>query len=84
LSFRTASHQTQKGRSNVDPLRRCKDSLARIGEAVGQRSLRVTTDTYSHVLSDERELSTTSSCGEAERPPRAPGGARGSGGGEAT
>jgi hypothetical protein len=30
---------------------------ARIGEHVGQRSLRVTADTYSHVLSDERELS---------------------------
>ena len=29
---------------------------ARIGEHVGQRSLRVTADTYSHVLSDEREL----------------------------
>jgi integrase len=28
---------------------------ARIGEHVGQRSLRVTADTYSHVLSDERE-----------------------------
>ena len=28
----------------------------RIGEHVGQRSLRVTADTYSHVLSDEREL----------------------------
>jgi integrase len=29
---------------------------ARIGEHVGQRSLRVTADTYTHVLSDEREL----------------------------
>ena len=29
---------------------------ARIGEHVGQRSLRVTADTYSHVLSDEREI----------------------------
>jgi integrase len=29
---------------------------ARIGEHVGQRSLRVTADTYSHVLADEREL----------------------------
>jgi integrase len=29
---------------------------ARIGEHVGQRSLRVTADTYSHVLIDEREL----------------------------
>jgi integrase len=29
---------------------------ARIGEHVGQRSLRVTADTYSHVLTDEREL----------------------------
>jgi len=29
---------------------------ARIGEHVGQRSLRVTADTYSHVLSEEREL----------------------------
>ena len=29
---------------------------ARIGEAVGQRSLRVTSDTYSHVLVDETEL----------------------------
>jgi integrase len=29
---------------------------ARIGERVGQRSLRVTADTYTHVLSDEREL----------------------------
>lgn len=29
---------------------------ARIGEHVGQRSLRVTADTYSHVLVDEREL----------------------------
>jgi hypothetical protein len=28
----------------------------RIGEHVGQRSLRVTADTYMHVLSDEREL----------------------------
>jgi integrase len=29
---------------------------ARIGEHVGQRSLRVTADTYSHVLVDEREF----------------------------
>ena len=29
---------------------------ARIGEAVGQRSLRVTSDTYTHVLVDESEL----------------------------
>jgi integrase len=29
---------------------------ARIGEHVGQRSLRVTADTYSHVLADEAEL----------------------------
>jgi hypothetical protein len=29
---------------------------ARIGEHLGQRSLRVTADTYSHVLNDEREL----------------------------
>jgi hypothetical protein len=29
---------------------------ARIGEHVGQRSLRVTADTYSHVLVDESEL----------------------------
>jgi hypothetical protein len=29
---------------------------ARIGEFVGQRSLAVTADTYSHVLADEREL----------------------------
>lgn len=29
---------------------------ARIGEFVGQRSLSVTADTYSHVLADEREL----------------------------
>ena len=29
---------------------------ARIGEHVGQRSLRVTADTYSHVLADEDEL----------------------------
>jgi integrase len=29
---------------------------ARIGEHVGQRSLRVTADTYSHVLADEHEL----------------------------
>jgi integrase len=29
---------------------------ARIGENVGQRSLRVTADTYTHVLTDEREL----------------------------
>jgi hypothetical protein len=29
---------------------------AQIGEHVGQRSLRVTADTYSHVLVDEREL----------------------------
>lgn len=29
---------------------------ARIGEAVGQRSLRVTSDTYTHVLVDEAEL----------------------------
>jgi hypothetical protein len=29
---------------------------ARIGEHVGQRSLRVTADTYSHVLVDEAEL----------------------------
>ena len=29
---------------------------ARIGEHVGQRSLRITADTYTHVLSDEREL----------------------------
>jgi len=29
---------------------------ARIGEHVGQRSLRVTADTYSHVLVDEREV----------------------------
>jgi integrase len=29
---------------------------ARIGEAMGQRSLAVTADVYSHVLSDEREL----------------------------
>jgi integrase len=29
---------------------------ARIGEYVGQRSLRVTADTYTHVLADEREL----------------------------
>jgi integrase len=29
---------------------------ARIGEHVGQRSLRVTADTYSHVLADEGEL----------------------------
>jgi len=29
---------------------------ARIGEHVGQRSLRVSADTYTHVLGDEREL----------------------------
>jgi integrase len=29
---------------------------ARIGEAMGQRSLAVTADTYTHVLTDEREL----------------------------
>ena len=29
---------------------------ARIGEAFGQRSLRVTSDTYTHVLSDEVEV----------------------------
>jgi hypothetical protein len=29
---------------------------ARIGEFVGQRSLKVTADTYTHVLMDEREL----------------------------
>jgi integrase len=29
---------------------------ARIGEFVGQRSLSVTADTYTHVLSDETEL----------------------------
>jgi hypothetical protein len=29
---------------------------ARIGKHVAQRSLRVTADTYSHVLVDEREL----------------------------
>jgi hypothetical protein len=29
---------------------------ARIGEFVGQRSLSVTADTYSHVVTDEREL----------------------------
>jgi hypothetical protein len=29
---------------------------ARIGAFVGQRSLSVTADTYSHVLTDEREL----------------------------
>jgi integrase len=29
---------------------------ARIGEFVGQRSLSVTANTYSHVLTDEREL----------------------------
>ena len=29
---------------------------ARIGEFVGQRSLSVTADVYSHVLSDETEL----------------------------
>ena len=29
---------------------------ARIGEAMGQRSLAVTADTYTHVLADEREL----------------------------
>lgn len=29
---------------------------ARIGEFVGQRSLKVTSDTYTHVLLDEREL----------------------------
>jgi integrase len=29
---------------------------ARIGEQVGQRSLKVTSDTYTHVLADEREL----------------------------
>src|SRR5439155_1061357 len=28
----------------------------RVGEAVGQRSIAVTADTYSHVLIDEREL----------------------------
>jgi hypothetical protein len=29
---------------------------ARIGEFVGQRSLSVTADTYTHVLADETEL----------------------------
>jgi len=29
---------------------------ARIGEFVGQRSLSVTADTYTHVLTDEREV----------------------------
>jgi integrase len=29
---------------------------ARIGEAMGQRSLAVTADTYTHVLADEREV----------------------------
>jgi integrase len=29
---------------------------ARIGEAVGQRNLSVTADTYTHVLTDEAEL----------------------------
>ena len=28
----------------------------RIGEFVGQRSLSVTADTYTHVLTDEREI----------------------------
>jgi hypothetical protein len=32
---------------------------ARIGEHVGQRSLRLTADTYSHVLVDEAELDYT-------------------------
>ena len=31
-------------------------SWARIGEQVGQRNLAVTANTYSHVLTDEREL----------------------------
>jgi hypothetical protein len=32
-------------------------------EHVGQRSLRVTADTYSHVLADERELDYAELCG---------------------
>jgi integrase len=34
--------------------------FARIGERVGQRSLRVTSETYTHVIMDERELLHTS------------------------
>jgi integrase len=36
---------------------------ARIGEFVGQRSLSVTADTYSHVLADEQELDYAELCG---------------------
>jgi hypothetical protein len=39
-----------------DHQRRAGVPWARIGEHVGQRSLRVTADTYSHVLADEHEL----------------------------
>ncbi|MDQ3381461.1 MAG: hypothetical protein M3546_14280 [Actinomycetota bacterium] len=34
-------------------------SFARIGEALGQRNLAVTANTYTHVLSDGRELTTS-------------------------
>jgi hypothetical protein len=52
----TTSHQTQKERGNVDPLRRCKDSLAADRPGARPARTRVTTDTYNRVLSDEREL----------------------------
>jgi integrase len=39
---------------------------ARIGEAVGQRSLRVTSDTYTHVLVDETELNYTGLLADGE------------------
>lgn len=66
--FRTAITRacTAAGVPNFSPhdLRHRRISLlhlsgvpwARIGEHVGQRSLRVTADTYSHVLVDEAEL----------------------------
>jgi integrase len=40
---------------------------ARIGEHVGQRSLRVTSDTYTHVLVDEVELDYSALIASEER-----------------
>jgi hypothetical protein len=50
------SARTTSGTRRISLLHLAGVPWARIGEHVGQRRLRVTADTYSHVLSDEREL----------------------------
>jgi integrase len=47
-------HDLRHRRISLEHLR--GESWARIGERVGQRNLAVTANTYTHVLTDEREI----------------------------